>query len=158
MATKERYKGIEILDSEPTGAGGKLIQDNFVKLMDMWFPIDDSAYNNTPASTIEITMLEDFSNTLKENDSIRVTISSVELLSTVNSISSGLLTLNDPILTDTIEKLEFSFVNNKTDKVIGATENNLASFDDSGNLKDAGSKASDFATKEDSIVNALIFG
>lgn len=39
-----------------------------------------------------------------------------------------------------------TLLNGKTDIVEGATENNFAAFDDSGNLTDSGKKAADFAT------------
>ncbi len=55
---------------------------------------------------------------------------------------------------DALETLD----SNKADKVSGATDGNFAGLNASGNLTDSGSKASDFATIEDSIVNALVFG
>ena len=42
--------------------------------------------------------------------------------------------------------LQAADIVNKADKVSGATANNFAGLDANGNLKDSGSKASDFAT------------
>lgn len=44
-------------------------------------------------------------------------------------------------------------ISGKADKVANATENNFAGLDSNGNLKDSGSKASDFKTKQTAVAD-----
>lgn len=57
MTTTENYHGIDILEPEPTGDGGLLIQDNFKALAD-WRP--RSVYDKTAAPTEDDDGADDF--------------------------------------------------------------------------------------------------
>lgn len=50
MATLTNYKGLEVVDPDPTGAGGAAIQDNFKKLIDWQYAVIDKDLATPPGS------------------------------------------------------------------------------------------------------------
>lgn len=82
-------------------------------------------------------------------------LAGIETGAEVNVIDTVNVDGNPLTVTDKTVNIDLS---GKADKASNATDGNLAALDEYGNLKDSGSKASDFKTRQDSVADPAASG